>query len=121
MNDKIEARAQQTLATVKDIETKSRGKLVKIVIATYDRENYAELNREPGEMGYEEHVLTVERTRELLDAEGIADLVVFQPIEASEYWRWIAKNGLPDDRKSRAAFANLKYGGATDAPFNAGE
>ena len=90
----------------------------KVVIASYTPENYAELNRGPGEMTYDEHMRTIKAVAELLTRAGIADRVVFQDVDASEYWRWLARNRIPDSRPARGMFADLKYHGKTEEHVN---
>ena len=54
---------------------------------------------------------------EILAKKGLADRIEFEYIEASEYWRWIAKKQFPDTETVRALFAKLKKFGKLDSPI----
>ena len=82
----------------------------KIVLATYNREEYNELHKAPGELSYDDHQKLLRIVSESLVGLKIHDRVVFQEIESSEYYRWLAKEKLTDSQAARARFANEKYG-----------
>ena len=86
-----------------------------VVIASYTRENYNELNRDPNDLTYEEHMRLIKMVGEIITKLGFSDKVAFQNVDASEYWRWIAKRNLPDNRAVRGLFAELKYSGKLDS------
>ena len=110
----IRAHAEKVAAEIEKI-LRSEGAPDAIVIASYaSREDYAELNRDPSEMSYDEHMQTVKLIAERLAAAKLANRVIFQDIESGEYWRWLAKNNLPDNRSVRGLFADLKYHGGLD-------
>ena len=94
---------------------------VVVVLTTYaTREDYDDINRAADDMTYDDHMLAVRLIGEKIAAAGVAERVVFQPIESGEYWRWLAAAKVADNRGSRAAFANIKYhtvsGGKTRCP-----
>lgn len=86
-----------------------------VVIASYTRENYEELNRDPNELSFNQHMELIKKVGELVAKLGFEDKVAFQNVDASEYWRWIAKRSLPDNRAVRGLFAELKYSGKLDS------
>ena len=82
----------------------------KIVLATYNREEYNELHKTPGNLSYDDHQMLLRIVSESLVGLKLHDRVVFQEIESAEYYRWLAKNKLSDSQAARARFANEKYG-----------
>lgn len=86
-----------------------------VVIASYTRENYEELNRDPNELSFDQHMELIKKVGELVAKLGFEDKVAFQDVDASEYWRWIAKRDLPDNRAVRGLFSELKYSGKLDS------
>ena len=114
----IHERAAQVAAQIIRI-LQQEGAPNTIVLASYaSREDYAELNRDPGEMTYDDHLRELRIIGELLAEAKLADRVVFQDIESGEYWRWIAKNGIDDTPAALASFADLKFHGKLNAGVN---
>ena len=105
--------AAQHIKAILDL-VKQEGAPDKIVLATYNREEYAELHRNPNDMSYEDHQELVKAISEALVDFNISDRVVFQEIDSVEYYRWLAKRGLTDSDASRATFASAKYDNIQD-------
>lgn len=108
--------AERAAAEITHVLREIEGTPARIVIATYDtREDYEDLNRNKSEMDYSEHMLYIRLCAEILARENASERIVFQPIGAVEYWKWLALHGYTDGRQKRAAFASEKYGKLHDA------
>lgn len=89
----------------------------RVVLATYTEEEFKELHRgaPPHELQYHDHLEIVAGLAAGLKRAFPEVEVVYQPIEAAEYWRWLAKHSYPDKECYRAAFATEKYDRLHDA------
>lgn len=81
-----------------------------VVIATYDRDEFAELRR--GE-DYDAYKKQERAFAEGLAARGLLGRIKFQPITAEGYYHWLA--GHPDVQPGEAARAVYAASIATDA------
>ena len=81
----------------------------KIVRAAYNREEYNELHKAPGDLSYDDHQRLLRIVAETLVGLKLHDRVVFQEIESAEYYHWLAEKKLSDSQAARASFANEKY------------
>lgn len=98
------------------IEKKLQESQEPFVIVCYTKDNYKDLLRQ-SIFTYEDHMQLVKSVAEILAKKGLADRIEFEYIEASEYWRWIAKKQFPDTETVRALFAKLKKFGKLDSPI----
>lgn len=75
----------------------------RVVIATYSREEFAELR--PGE-NYDEYKRQERAIAEGLAARGLLGRIVFQPITAAGYYRWLAAHPeIEPGEAARSAYA----------------
>ena len=82
----------------------------KIVLAAYNREEYNELHKAPGDLSYDDHQRLLRIVAESLVGLKLHDRVVFQESESAESYHWLSENKSSDTQATRASFANVKYG-----------
>lgn len=87
------------------------GERARVVLATYTEEEYAELHRMKNtcELTWTEHLELIAGVAAGVTRAFPQVEVVFQPIEAAEYWRWLAAHNAEDNAGARAACALEKY------------
>jgi len=92
---------EQQIAMVRQIAAEYPD--AKLTIATYDREEFAELRR--GE-DYDRFKRQERQFLEGLARAGLMDRIFLQPIDAAGYWRFLAQHPeFEEDEASRSAYA----------------
>lgn len=95
----------ETKKLIKEISRKMGGKPQKVAIATYSEEDFAEIRK--GE-SFEDFSEQEEFFREFLEMEDLLGFVYFLPVDAVEYFQFLALENIPDNQKARAAFVGFK-------------